>query len=597
MERSSQLSQYYSASSAIFRIYRLLIIFFSILVLYFAQTIVIPLITAALLTFLLAPLVIKLEKWVGRIFSILLVVIVVFSVVVFLAYIFIKQLILFGSNFKSYFETIQAKFESFQFPEIFNRIGQVIKNFVGELFGNSNFTGSESTSPATLKLLDFSSSFINFIESFFGSFFNIVGMTGMVLLLVIFMLLNKEDIQGRIIKLIGHNRISSTTSAMNEASGRVYRYLFRLFVVNIIYGMSVAAGLYLIGIPNALLWGCFSTLMRFIPYIGAWIAAIIPIALSFVITNTWAAPLLTISFFIIIELITANIVEPFYYGGGTGVSSFALIVAAIFWTWFWGPIGLLLSTPLTVCLVVLGQYATNMSFLSILLSHEQALTPAEECYHRLLAFDTNEPMEFIEPYLQKKTLVSLYDTIILPIVVQAEKDVRLELIDTDQKEDVYQNIREIIEYIGINEQKGQNEVFEKGNILCLPLKGAKDEIGVEILTQLLDFEGFNVRYSSKFNMSEIYEIIDKIQFDATYLCVVAPFVFSKVQFLCAKIHQRKPQLKIIVCCLGLVDISPQLVDKLKSVGASNVVATFNQAIQVLQVQKNTTDSLRSLKED
>ena len=218
-------------------------------------------------------------------------------------------------------------------------------------------------SPIDVKLIDLSSSFTNIAEWLSGSFFKVLGSTGIILLLVIFMLLNREDIRGRIIKLIGQHRISSTTSTMDDASERVYDYLFRQFIVNIGFGICVSTGLYLIGIPNAILWGCFAAILRFIPYIGSWIAAILPIALSFIITDTWSVPLLTISFFIILEIITAYVIEPFYYGVGTGVSSFALILAAIFWTWLWGPIGLLLSTPLTVCLVVLGQHMTNMKLL------------------------------------------------------------------------------------------------------------------------------------------------------------------------------------------------------------------------------------------
>ncbi len=243
---------------------------------------------------------------------------------------------------------------------------------------------------------------------------------------------------------------------MDDASERVYNYLFRQFIVNSGFGICVSTGLYLIGIPNAILWGCFAAILRFIPYIGSWIAAIIPIAISFIITDTWSVPLLTISFFIILEGITAYVVEPFYYGGGTGVSSFALILAAIFWAWLWGPIGLLLSTPLTVCLVVIGQHMTNMKFLSVLLSQEQALTPTEDCYHRLLSFDSSASMDMVESYLKKDSLISLYDSVLIPIITRTEIDFHLELIDTEKKESVYQSIREIVEFLSLSEQKETN---------------------------------------------------------------------------------------------------------------------------------------------
>lgn len=577
--------------SAILGIYRLLIVFFFILVVYFGQTIVIPFTVAALLTFLLAPLVVKLEKWIGRIASILVVVVIAFSFIGFSGYIFAKQLMLFGSNFQNYYEIMQSKLQDFEFSPggIANRIAEAIDKIKIELLGTSARGNIPATAPVEVKLIDVSSHVTGFIESFFGSFFNFLGMSGIVLLLLIFMLLNREDIRGRIVKLMGQSSISSTTSAMNEASDRVFTYLFRLFIVNVIFGICVTFGLRLLGIPNAILWGSFAAIMRFVPYIGAWIAAIIPIALSFVITDTWTVPLLTILFFVTLEIITAYAVEPFYYGLGTGVSSFALIVAAILWTWFWGPIGLLLSTPLTVCLVVLGQYVPNMSFLSTLLSQEQALTPLEECYNRLLSFDLNESMDIIDSYLQKNSLVSAYDSILVPIIAQTEKDFHQESIDAKQREDVHQGIIEIVEFLGMRELKEKISIGgQKPNILCVPAQTTRDEIGILILAQLLNLESFNVHYTTKINMHEISELIDKEKPDALCIGIVAPFAHSKILFLCAKFHQQTPEMPIILCLLGFEEIGSQFLDKLTKAGVTKVVVTLSQAVNtLLELQPKT----------
>lgn len=562
-----------SVSTTIFGIYRLLIISFSILTLYFAKTIVIPLTIAALLTFLLSPLVTRLEKWIGRIASILIVVISVFSVTGIIGYVFARQLVFFGSNFQHYYEVLELKFQAFEFPKegIFHRLGQFIGNF-------------KDGTPLEFKLIDIISRLPSFVESLFGSVVNILALTGMIILLVVFMLLNREDIRGRVIKLIGQNRIGSTTNAMNEASERVSSYLYLLLIVNIGFGICVAIGLSLIGITNAVLWGCLAAILRFIPYIGPWIAAIIPIALSFIISDTWMAPILTFSFFIVLELITAYVIEPYYYGVGTGVSSFALVVAAIFWTWLWGPIGLLLSTPLTVCLVVLGQYVPNMSFLRVLLSHEKALSPAEECYHRLLSFDSSESMDVIESYLQKDSLVSLYDTLLIPVVAQAKKDFLLGLIDGEQKEGVYHSVREIIEFLGIKEQKEISLTIEpKGNIFCVPAQTTRDEIGVSILSQLIALESLDVHYTTAMlKEREIFDLVDKGNPDVICICVVAPSALSKTRFLCAKLHKQKPLLPIVICILGYPEIGPGIIDKLTSAGATHVVVNLSEAIQTLK---------------
>lgn len=571
-----------SLHTAIFGIYRLLVIFFILLTIYFAQTIVIPLTIAALLTFLFSPLVTGLEKWIGRVASILLVVIVAFLMMGFFGYVFAKQLVLFGSDFQNYYEIIQTKFHAFQFPE--GGFLKSLKNDITDLLGNTKAVETATqTPPVEIKLIDLSSHFTKVVETLFGSFFNIVWMAGIILLLVIFMLLNREDIRGRVIKLIGQSRISSTTSAMNDASERVFRYLFRLFIVNLGFGIFVSIGLYLIGVPNAVLWGCFAAILRFIPYLGPWIAAILPIALSFIITSTWSIPLLTISFFIILEIITANFIEPFYYGIGTGVSSFALIVAAIFWTWLWGPIGLLLSTPLTVCLVVIGQHATNMNFLRVLLSQEQALTPSEECYHRLLSFNPSESMDVIESYLQKNSVISLYDSVLIPIITQTERDFHQELIDGEKKEEVYQSIREIIQFISMSEQKEMSSTVKpKEKILCLPARTIRDELGVSILAQLLVMESFDAQHTARLTISGIFEFVEKENPDIVCIGVVAPYVLSETRFICTKLHQLKPKLPLIISLLGLSEVDSQITAKLYSAGATKIVFTLSQAVKCLQ---------------
>lgn len=582
-----QIPKASSAAYAIFGIYRLLIIFFILFTLYFAQTIVIPLTLAALLTFLLSPLVTWLERWLGRVLAVLFAVIILFSTIGVIGYVFTRQLVQFGSKLPDYKENVQQKMQAFHFPEggALNRIWEKVGNWKDELFGESS-TPFES-SPLAMKLVDLSSNFIHFAESFFGSFFNIIGTTGIVLLLVIFMLLNREDIRGRIIKLLGQDRISSTTKAMYDASERVSSYLFRQFVVNVIFGITVALGLYLIGIPNAILWGGLATLLRFIPYIGSWIAAIIPIVVSFIITATWIVPLLTIAFFIILELTTAYVIEPWYFGIGTGVSPFALVMAAIFWTWLWGPIGLLLSTPLTVCLVVIGQHVPTLSFLRVLLSQEQALAPFEECYHRLLSFDSTEAMTTVESYLKEHSLTSLYDDVLVPVIVQAETDYRQGSIEIEKRESVYQNIHEILDDLGESELKGvngdQQKSIAKAKVLCIPSKTMRDELGTIMLAQLFIHESSQAHFiPSKISLNEIVSLVESKGFNAICITNVAPFSLSHVSYLCSKLHQQLPQLTIVVGLLGNQEIAPEMLEKLSSSGAKAPAYSLKEAIKILK---------------
>ena len=267
-------------------------------------------------------------------------------------------------------------------------------------------------------------------------------------LLVIFMLLRREDLRRRLIRLIGKGHISATTHAMEDAGARVFRYLLMQLVVNVSYGIPVAIGLYFIGVPNAVLWGAFAAVLRFIPYIGPWIGAAIPIALSLAVSPSWTMPLLTIGLFVVLELLSNNLMEPWLYSSSTGVTPIALIVAAVFWTWLWGPVGLILSTPLTVCLVVIGRNVPRLSFLSVVLSDEEALTPAEDFYHRLLTINEQDELEFVEAYLKANSVSALYDSVFIPVIISTETDHRLELLDDEQRLLVEQSLRDIIEDLG-----------------------------------------------------------------------------------------------------------------------------------------------------
>src|SRR3954453_2419380 len=237
------------------------------------------------------------------------------------------------------------------------------------------------------------------------------------------MLLGREDLRDRVIRLIGQGRINVTTQAMDEAATRISRYLIAQCIVNGTYGLAISLGLWLIGLtfghnspgfPNWFLWGLLTAILRFIPYIGPWIGAAFPIVLSLAVYHGMGVPLAVVGMFLVIELISNNFMEPWLYGSSTGISTVAILVAAVFWTWLWGPVGLLLSTALTVVLVVMGKYIPPLRFLDILLGDEAPLTPSARVYQRLLALDQEEAMELVRESLQESTLEQLYDEVLLP---------------------------------------------------------------------------------------------------------------------------------------------------------------------------------------
>jgi predicted PurR-regulated permease PerM len=218
----------------------------------------------------------------------------------------------------------------------------------------------------------------------FGSMIVVMGSTGIVIVLVVFFLIRREDLRDRFIRLVGRGHVTVTTQALEDATARVSRYLLMQLFINITFGVPVAIGLYFIGVPNAILWGILATLLRFIPYIGPLAAAAAPIGLSMAISTGWVAPFVTIGLFVVLELFVNNVMEPWLYGKNTGISAVALLVAAVFWTWLWGAVGLLLATPLTVCLLVIGKHVAQLSFLDTLLGNEPVFELKKRVYQRLL---------------------------------------------------------------------------------------------------------------------------------------------------------------------------------------------------------------------
>ena len=590
---------------------------FVVAALYFARDLLIPLALAALLTFLLAPLVTRLERWIGRIAAVLLVVATIFSMTGMAGWVLTRQLIDLATRLPDYKVNIQTKIHSFQLPSggAFKRLSETVGELKKDLLGSDEPTISQATGkPATavavpasaapaqqVQVVETSTANpLQLLQVILSPLLGPLGTAGLVILLVIFMLLKREDLRSRLIRLIGQGRISATTRAMEDAGHRVSRYLLMQLVVNVTFGSAVAIGLSFIGMPNAILWGAFATVLRFIPYIGPWIAAAFPIILSLAVSPTWMMPLLTIGLFVLLELISNNVIEPWLYGSSTGVSSIALIVAAVFWTWLWGPIGLLLSTPLTVCLVVIGRHVPRLAFFSILLSDEQALTPAEECYHRLLAVGLNEASEVADTYVKENSLTALYDSVLIPVITAAETDHQRGALDTEQRDSVEQGIRDIVEDFStrptsesqlpadkmVAEHSPPSVPAPAWRVYCLPARAERDELAGAMLAQLLQQQGFEAQNApAKLVAGEMVKLVDEADVDAACISVVAPSTVIHARYLCVKLRAQLPNLKIAIGLWGATENITQAAQRLRDSGANEVVTTLADA--VVQLAKLT----------
>ena len=325
-----------------------------------------------------------------------------------------------------------------------------------------------------------------------------LGATVSVILVVVFtffMLLRREDLRNRLIQLSGQGHLQIMTQAMDDTSHRVSRYLSLQSLVNTGFGLIVFVALHFIELPHALLWGALAGLLRFIPYIGAPIGALLPTALSLAVFNGWTKTLLIMGIFFCLELVTANLLEPLIYGKHTGLSSLAILVAAIFWALIWGPIGLILSVPLTVCLVVVGAYVPSLQFLAVLLGDQPVMKPGAHYYQRLLANDQREASQVLDAHLKVNSLEDLYDTVLIPALNLAEQDRHRNALDDSTVDFITQTTKDLVEEFSLR-QDGLSTVGIAGHtflkrIACLPVRDDADEIVGIMLAQLLERAGYS----------------------------------------------------------------------------------------------------------
>jgi AI-2E family transporter len=442
--------------------------------------------------------------------------------------------------------------------------------------------------PITVEMHDHITTPFKIVQSVFGNLFRPLATAGIVVVFVIFMLVQREDLRNRLLRLLGSGKLKIATQALDEAGQRVSRYLLMQLMVNSSYGLLIGLGLYFIGIPNALVWGLAATFLRFIPYAGAVLAAIMPIGLAFAVDPGWIKPTLTAVLFVVSELIVGNIIEPWLYGSSTGISSFAVLIAAVFWAWLWGPVGLLLATPLTVCLAVLGRCGPQVEFLHIILSDEPVLPDEARFYQRLLANDTEEAAEVAEEVLKKQSMEFLFDRVILPALSLTEHDRNEGILDAQRFKFILDSTKEIIEELAVPEQDGPKAVADGDGpgpiaVLCIPAKDEADELFGIMLAHLLrrkNVPAMSVSASSLAN--ERFQEVKRSS--APVICVSAlpPSALRQARLFCKRLRAEFPELTIIV---GVWTRSPDLErihSRLPSDLVSQVVTSLSEAVEIIR---------------
>ena len=592
--------------------------------LYLAREFLIPLALAVLLSFLLAPVVKRLERWhIGRVAAVIVSTLLALAAIVGIGVVIGGQLVDLAKELPKYQTNLQAKMRAFKAPRN-SPLAQVAKTLQSlqsgeeaETTPGKNAPNSPTAGPSSAFSMDASSSPAlnaagkkipgvpngapagtpadplhvemaktaenpwDTIKEYATPIFAPLGTAALVTLIVIFFLLDQEDMRDRLIHLIGRGHLQVTTQALDEAAWRVSRYLLAQFATNVGYGIPIGIGLYFIGIPNAVLWGLLSAMFRFIPYIGVWLSAAFPILLSLAISPGWTAPLLTIGLYVVTELIVSNAVEPWLYGSSTGMSPIAIIISAAFWAWLWGGIGLLLATPLTVCIAVLGKYIPSLTFLDVILGDKPPIAPEDRFYQRLLATDEEEVWEIAEKRVKDHSLPDAFENLVIPTLRLTDEDFHRGTFSEEDRCKLLQQIHEIVSELGEPEAPAAAPADGEPippTALIIPASDLGDETAGLMLARLLAQNGVHGEVvPSKLLAAEMLERVAKSPTRQFCVSVIPTGSSRQALYLCKRLRVRFPDARIIVGMWGETQRDQRRLDRIRESSADVVFTSLAEA--------------------
>jgi predicted PurR-regulated permease PerM len=564
--------------------------------LYFGRSVLIPITLAVLLSFLLAPLVellhrIRLPDFVAALLS----VIMALGVVLGLGGLIGTQVAQLSGQVPRYASTIETKIETVEqfalshFDTIVSSIGHQFLPRVKHqpaAGGTPQQTGGNAQpQPVPVEVHQPATNAVQLAEQIVEPLINPLAALAIVFVVSTFILAQREDLRDRIIRLFGAADLHRTTVAMDETARRLSRYFLAQLAINVSFGVIIGVALFFIGIPSPLLWGIIAMLLRFVPYIGSPLASILPLLLAAATSPGWAAMLWTAALFGGGEAIMGQVVEPLVYGRSTGLSPFAVVVAAIFWTWLWGPIGLILSTPLTLCFMVLGRHVERLEFLDILLGDRPALRPDESFYQRMLANDPDEAREQAEQFLREGSLGRYYDEVAVPGLRRAAIDAARGALGATEVERVLESAYALIEDLEDESRRDPSSAAawqaDRGSVLCIAGRGPMDEAAARMLAQLLGERGIPAHAVPHRAVSRA-ELVALQQRGASMLCLCYLDLeggISHVRYLLRRLRRILPDARFLV---GIwPDGAPALHDERvrAAIGADLYVTSLQDAVE------------------
>jgi predicted PurR-regulated permease PerM len=573
--------------------------------LYFGREVLVPIALALLMSFALAPLVRFLQGWhVPRMFAVIFVVLAAFAAVFSLGALMVSQVNQLASDLPRYQSTLREKIQSLRGAAAgtgtLERASQVLQDLSSELdkptasrpsVGLQTNAGTPSDRPIPVEVKQPDPGALQTLVALITPLVHPLATTGIVVIFVIFILMQRQDLRNRLVRLAGSQDLQRTTAALDDAGQRLSRLFLTQLGLNAAYGLVVGMGLWFIGVPSAPLWGILAMILRFVPYIGAVISAIFPLILAAAVGPDWGMALWTGLLFLILEPVVGQIIEPILFSHSTGLSPVAVIASATFWTWLWGPVGLILATPLTICLVVLGRHVDRLTFLDVMFGDEPALSPAELVYQRMLARDPVEAAEQAQKFLKGKPLVAYYDEVLVEGLRLAHADAERGLLNDERLARIRDAVAEIVDDLGAHKDStepvpqsddnadgdaaAQTPLAQLGKaedqpsppighlpeqwrtqkpVLCIPGIGLLDETVALMVAQLVERQGIGARaeQADALAISRIFSL-DTKEVALVCLCYVENVTSAQIRYAIRRLRRKAPNAFILVSLVGAAD--------------------------------------------
>ena len=565
--------------------------------LYWGQAFLIPVALAVLLTYLLSPLVSLLERWrLPSTAAVLTVVTLAFVALGGLAWVLALQMSTLGTEIPKYRDNIRQKIADFRLlgrGTGLERVQETVESAASEAEhevqrAKPPAVRQEKPTPVVIQyergLWD--------LQAAVGAWMEPLGRAGLVVILVPFMLLGRQELRNRVVRMFGFGRLAFTTRALDEANARVSRYLLSQTAINATFGVLAALGLFVLGVPYALLFGLLGGALRFIPYVGPWIGALLPIAVSLAIFEGWTRPLLLVTFWVTLELFTNLVLETVFWARSAGVSHVGLLLAVGFWTWLWGSIGLVVATPLTVCLLVFAKHIPALEFLWILMGDEPVISSDVVLYQRLLAMDQDEASEIVERALAEQPFERVCDEIVIPVLVMAGRDHARARIDADEYRYVVQTLREILEALAPTPAEDETPP-PTSRVFGAAARGEADAVGLQLLREVLTPARVELQIASPELLSaEVVRAAREHGADIVVMSALPPGGVAQARYLCKRLRAGIPGVRIVVARSSAAEEVDAVRQALLSAGADAVggslVETRDLVLQLVRVQPDAT---------